>query len=68
MSGGPAMSIPPDDATAVADDVSFRPRAERLTSTVGAFANPDHVYRELAHMRTEIDLERQALLKSGLPS
>jgi hypothetical protein len=39
-----------------------------LISTVGAFPDPDKVYRDLAHMRTQIDLARQALLKSGLLS
>jgi hypothetical protein len=39
-----------------------------LASTVGAFRDPDAVYRQLAHVRTQIDLARQMLLKSGLLS
>jgi hypothetical protein len=39
-----------------------------LTSTLGPFLDPDQVYRDLAYMRTAIDLARQALLKSGLLS
>jgi hypothetical protein len=39
-----------------------------LTSTAGVFRDLDRVYRDLAHMRTQIDLARQALLKSGLLS
>jgi hypothetical protein len=39
-----------------------------VISSVGAFPDPDAVYRQLAHMRTQIDLARQALLKSGLLS
>jgi hypothetical protein len=64
---------PQDPAMILADAVRQRlavigASCHTLTSTAGAFHDPDAVYRQLAHMRTQIDLARQALLKSGLLS
>jgi hypothetical protein len=60
-----------DQAAVVADAIRQRlavveEACRALTSTVGAFGDPDRVFRDLAHVRTQIDLARQAMIKSGL--
>ena len=64
---------PQDPAVVVANAVRQRlavveAACHTLTSTVGVFRDPDAGHRQLAHMRTQIDLARHALLKSGLLS
>jgi hypothetical protein len=61
----------PDPAAILADTIRQRLAVveevcRALTSTVGTFGDPDKVFRDLAHMRTQIDLARQGMIKSEL--
>jgi hypothetical protein len=61
----------PQDPNILADEVRERlavvqGACQTITSAAGAFHDPDAVFRQLAHIRTQIDLCRQAMIKSGL--
>jgi hypothetical protein len=60
-----------DDQSLVANAVRQRLSAVgsvciALASTVGPFRDPDQVFRDLAQMRSQIDLCRQSMIRSGV--